>query len=130
VEEVSVGDNPTDVYLGTFYKSDGITPTDTWKRRGVTEAIPLLGIMGQEVLRIQQSPATVFDGDVFGFFDSLSTITIDGVPGTFLPINYGYDTILNKITAKFLRIFNGELTDIEYKITLDYGKVVKPTIKG
>ena len=130
VVEVSVGDNETDTYLGTFYKADTTTPTNTWNRIGKTESYPLLGIMGMEVLRMSPSPAIVFDGDVFGYLDYLSVVSINGLTGVFLPINYSYDTILNKITCKFIRIFNGELADIDYKITSDYGNVVKPTIKG
>ena len=37
-KKVNVGDNPSDIYYGTIYKADATTPTETWFRKGVTEA--------------------------------------------------------------------------------------------
>lgn len=130
VTEVTTGDNIADVFLGTMYKADQTTPTSTWNRIGVSESYPILGIMGYETMRMSQSPAHVFTGDVFGYFDNLSTIAIDSITGIFLPIEYRYNTVDNLINCKFIRIFNSELADVEYNITLDRGEVVKPTIKG
>lgn len=130
VKEVYTGDNETESYIGALYKVDALTTTMTWFRKGITEEIPILGIMGQEILRMSQNPARKFTGDVFGFYDYLSVVTIDGLDGVFMPISYNYDTLNNTITAELLQIFNDELADIDYSITYDYGNVVTPTIKG
>jgi len=36
----------------------------------------------------------------------------------------------NIVSAIFKQIYGGELTDIDYEKTFDYGETVKPTIKG
>jgi hypothetical protein len=130
IKEVATGDNPSDVYEGTIYKTDEITPTETWNRKGVVESKPILQIMGEETMRMSQLPARVFSGDVFGYFNYLSTVTIDGVDGIFEPIKYRYDTKANVIAAEFRQMYANELTDIDYEKTFDYGNTVKPTIIG
>jgi hypothetical protein len=130
VEEVYNGDNPSGIYIGTIYKADQSTPTSTWNRVGVVEEKPLLQLMGEETLRANANTSRVFSGDVYGYFDYLSRVTIDGLTGIFIPIEYSYDTKNNVISATFKQLYGAELTDINYEVTLDYGKTVKPTIKG
>ena len=130
VKTVATGDNVADIYEGTIYKSDASTPTETWKRKDVTEAKPLLQIMGEETLRMSQLPARVFSGDVFGYFNYMSVVDINGLNSKFMPISYVYDTKNNIINAEFKQIYGSELTDIDYKKTKDFGSTVKPTIKG
>ena len=130
VIEVAQGDNASDAYMGTIYTSNETTPTGSWNRHGVTESIPIIRLMGEEILRLNQSTARVFSGSVFGFFDFLSTVTINGFTGVFVPTKYSYDTKNNLISAEFKQIFGAELTDIDYESAYDYGNVVKPTIKG
>jgi hypothetical protein len=55
-------------------------------------------------------------------------IDIDGVTGKFMPIQYNFDTKNNITSLKSLELFGDELTDIDYKFTLDFGNTVKPTI--
>lgn len=130
VKDVATGDNTSDIYEGTIYKNDSLTPTETWNREGVVEEKPLLQIMGEETLRINQLPSRVFTGDLYGFFDYLSVVDIDGLDGVFMPIKYRYDTQNNIISCDFKQIYGDELIDIDYKKTFDYGNTVKPTIKG
>ena len=130
IKEVATGDNPSDIYEGTLYKSDSVTPTETWLRKGIVESKPLLQIMGEETLRMSQSISRVFSGDVFGHFNYMSVVTINGLSGKFMVIAYDYDTKSNIVSAIFKQIYGGELTDIDYEKTFDYGETVKPTIKG
>jgi len=130
VREVLTGDNPEENYEGAIYKNDANTTTSTWFRKGKTEAFEILRIMGEETLRINSNTHRVFSGDVFGHFYYMSIVTLDGLDGLFMTIEYSYDTMDNIINAKFMQIFGAELTDIDYKLTFDYGKTVKPTIKG
>lgn len=130
IKEVFTGDTASDNYVGTLYKADGNTPTETWFRSGITEAKPILQVMGEETLRLNASVSRVFVGDVFGFFDYLSRVTIDGLTGIFMPIKYSYDTKANVITAEFRQIYGSELIDIDYQLTYDYGETVNPTITG
>ena len=130
-KEVATGDNEADIYEGTIYKTNSLTPTDFWSRKGfeLTDIDkPLLQIMGEETLRMSQLPARVFSGSVFGYYNYLSVITIDGLSGVYMPIKYNYDTKNNIITSDFRQIYGDELVDIDYKKTFDYGNTVKPTI--
>ncbi len=128
--EVFTGDDPTDIYLGTLYKTDGITPTDTWYRKGVTEAVSILELMGSETMRMNANTMRIFSGDVYGYFNYLSVITIDGRTGKFGVTKYSYDTKSNIISAEFKQMFGDELTDLNVDEEFDYGNVVEPTIRG
>lgn len=129
-KQVLTGDSNLDIYEGTLYKADGITPTSTWYRKGITEAEPILSIMGAETMRMNANTMRIFSGDIFGYFNYLSVVTIDGRVGKFGVTKYSYDTYNNIISATFKQMFADELTDLDIQKTLDYGTVVEPTIKG
>jgi hypothetical protein len=117
--------------IGSFYKEDLETFTETWNRKGKTEALPILGISAMDDLRIQSSPIKVFSGSVFGEIPYMSVVTIDNVTGLFMPVEWDYDIRLNKSTIKFMQFYNFDLADISYEVSPDYGNsTVKPTIVG
>ena len=129
-KEVFNGDNVSDIYIGTIYKADETTPTETWFRKGFTEDKPLLQIMGEETLRMSASPAIIFSGSIYGYIPYFSVVSIDGISGVFMFIEYSYDTLANMITCKMIQLYGSELDDIDYQTNPDYGKTVKPTIIG
>lgn len=129
-KQVNNGDNPSDIYYGTIYKTDGTTPTETWFRKGVTESIPLLQLMGEETLRLSQSTSREFTGDVYGYVEPLSVVTINNISGIYVIKACSNNTVTNVANCIFSQIFSGELTDIAYEKTIDYGNTVKPTIRG
>ena len=128
--EVSTGDNITDLYVGTLYKTDATTPTETWYRNGFIEAKPILQIMGEEAMRISQLPTRVYQGNIFGYLDILSLITINNVAGKFMIIEYSLDTKSNITSLTLRQVLGDELTDLDYQKSIDYGNTVKPTIEG
>jgi hypothetical protein len=128
--EVFNGDNVEDRYVGTIYKNDEETTTSTWFRKDIVEELPLLRIMGEEVLRINANPSKIFSGDVFGFVSFFSVISIDGLTGKYFPIECNYNALNNTTSLKLVEVFTDELLDINYSLTYDYGNVVEPTIKG
>jgi hypothetical protein len=128
--KVNNGDNPSDLYYGTIYKTDGTTPTSTWFRKGITETKAILQLMGGETLRLSANTAKEFSGDVFGYIPFLSITAINGVGSDFVILEYNYDSTRNITSVKFIEIFSEELTDISYELTYDYGNTVKPTIIG
>lgn len=129
-DEVNVGDNPSDLYLGTIYKTDDTTPTSLWNRKGITEELPILQIKGEELLRLNAKTSKIFSGDCYGYIPYLSMISINNREGCFIPIKYTYNTKTNITQLSSKEIFGDELTDINYELTYDYGNVVEPTIKG
>ena len=128
--EVFTGDSDLDIYEGTLYKADGTTPTETWYRKGVTEAVPILELMGSETMRMNQNTMRIFSGDVFGYFNYLSIINLDQRSGKYGVTKYSYDTKNNIISVEVKQMFADELTDLTSEKTLDYGNVVEPTIRG
>ena len=134
-KEVFNGDNDSDIYVGTIYKSDETTPTETWTR-GDHVFKPILQIMGEERMKMYAKPLRVFSGDVFGYIDYLCVISIDGLDNVlFMPIEYDYNAETNITKLKLKQILNNQLpdstySDIDYQLTFDYGNVVEPTIKG
>lgn len=128
--EVFVGDNPSEIYVGTIYENDESTPTSIWNRKGITEEFVLLRIMCEEHLRLNQLNTKLFSGDIYGYIPMLSVVNINNVSGKFMFIEYSYDTKNNTISGILKEIHGGELTDIDYQLTFDYGNVVRPTIKG
>ena len=132
-KKVFNGDNPSDIYIGTIYESDESTPTEKWNR-GDIRKIPLLRYAGEERMAMYSKPLRVFTGDVFGYVDYLSVITIDGFPNVrFMAIEHKYDALTNITSLKLKEILNDaggvDYTDIDYTLTYDYGNVVEPTIK-
>ena len=129
-KEVFTGDSSLDVYVGTLYKNDGTTPTETWTRDSVTDSVPILEIMGGETMRMGANTTRLFSGDIYGFFDYTSLVTIDGKSGVYGVTQYSYDTKSNIISVEFRQLFGDELTDLSTDKQIDYGNVVEPTIKG
>ena len=137
VKEVFNGDNPSDSFFGTIYEGDQTTPTEFWYRNELfLRFIPLLQIMGEERMTMYAKPLRVFSGDVYGYIDYLSVISIDGINNVlFMPIEYDYDALTNTTKLKLKQILNDPLitsldNKIDYELTFDYGNVVEPTIKG
>ena len=133
-KEVFNGDNPSDIYIGTIYESDETTPTEKWRRLINVREIPLLRYAGEERMAMYSKPLRVFTGDVFGYVDYLSVITIDGFPNVrFMAIEHKYDALANITSLKLKEILNDaggtNYTDVDYTLTYDYGNVVEPTIK-
>jgi hypothetical protein len=122
------GDNPSIVYLGAIYKEDSVSVTDLWTRNGYVELKPILRISAEDELRMCQKPAKIFSGFFLGYYPYISVLEINNIPGKLMPIEYSYDTFSNIGTHKLLQLYSDELTDIDYKLTLDYGSTVKPTI--
>ena len=86
--------------------------------------------MGSETMRMNANTMRIFSGDIYGYFNYLSVITIDGRTGKFGVTKYSYDTKSNIISAEFKQMFGDELTDLDVEKQLDYGNVVEPTIRG
>ena len=126
--ELFNGDSPSLIYEGAIYKANQTSRTNFWFRKFKSENKAILQIVGEDILRMSQKPQKLFTGDVYGFLPYLSVVTIDNVEGKFMPIEWSFDSKANITTVKLLEAFNGELTDIDYKYTLDYGNTVKPTI--
>ena len=129
-KEVFTGDSFFDIYEGSLYKNDGVTPTETWARNGITESVSILVIMGGEMMRMNANTVRIFSGDIYGFFDYMSVVTIDGKSGVYGVTKYSYDTKQNIISVELQQLYGDELADLTFDEVLDYGKVVEPTIKG
>ena len=130
-KKVFNADNPADIYIGTVYKADGTTPTDSWTRFGASETKYILQIMGEERMKMYSKPLQVYSGDVYGYFNYLSIVTINNLTGKFMPTRYNYDAFTNVTSLELTEVLNTDIiSDIIYEITFDYGNVVEPTIKG
>jgi hypothetical protein len=131
IKKVFNADNPADIYVGTIYKADETTPTDSWTRFGASETKPILQIMGEERMKMYSKPLQVYKGDVYGYFNYLSLVTINGLTGKFMPTSYKYNALENTTSLELTEVLNTDiLSDVDYEVTFDYGNVVEPTIKG
>lgn len=126
--EIFNGDSPSLIYEGAIYKEDQNSRTQYWFRSQRSESKPILQIAGEDILRMSQKPAKIFTGDIYGFMPYLSVISINNLEGKFSPIEWSFNAKDNITSVKLLEVFNEELSDIDYKYTLDYGNTVKPTI--
>lgn len=138
-KEVFNGDSPSELYVGTIYKADGITPTENWNLLDYSPlnlTKPILYIMGIERMLMYARPLKVFKGDVYGFIDFLSVVSIDNIDGLFMPIEYSYDALRNITTLKMKEILSnpeliGNFSDIEYNFQINNeNEVVEPTINN
>ena len=129
-KEVFTGDDNQDIFLGTLYKADGVTPTETWYRKGVTEEVKIVQLMGSDTMRMNANTIKIYSGDIYGYFSYFSLISIDQRDGKYGVTKYSYNTKENIISAEFRQLHGAELDDLDIKENPDYGNVVKPTIKG
>ena len=131
IKTVFNGDNESDTYVGAIYKADEINTTELWTRFGAAETKPLLQIMGEERMKMYSKPLQVYKGDVYGYFNYLSLVTINGLTGKFMPTTYSYNALSNITSLELTEVLNTDiLSDVLYELTFDYGNVVEPTIKG
>ena len=130
--EVFNGDASTDFFIGNIYKEDGTTQTATWNRKGGSEDLPILHLLGSDLMRLQQENALLFEGDVKGFVDYFSIVQIDGFDGLFTIMGYNYQAKEDITNLQLKRFFGDPITnlDIGDSPVNDYGNTVKPTIKG
>lgn len=127
-KEIFNGDNNDTLFAGAIFKADGISLTSLWNRKNFVESKPILRICAEDVLRINQRPMQIFSGGVYGFIPYLSVVAINNLDGVFMPIEYNYNTFNNISEIRFLQLLSGDIPDITYKYTFDYGETVKPTI--
>jgi len=120
----------TSLLIGSLYKADQTTLTETWNRQGFTENKPILLISAEDDLRVQRNAIKIFSGDIFGKLNYVSLININGLLGKFMFTNYRYNLNTNILSAKLTQLYQDEVGDIESQITPDYGNTIKPTIKG
>ena len=128
-KQIFNADIPSDLYDGTIYQSDTITPTESWSRTGDEIQIPILRIMGEDTMSMFQSPSVEFKGDIYGFIPYMSRIIINNNEGIYIPIEYEYNIQTNITSLKLRQIFGVLGTDIDYNFDYDYGNVVDPTIR-
>ena len=114
-KEVFTGDSFFDIYEGSLYKNDGITPTETWARDGITESVSILVIMGGEMMRMNASTVRIFSGDIYGFFDYMSVVSIDGKSGLYGVTKYSYDTKQNIISVELTQLYGDELLGFNFR---------------
>ena len=82
-------------------------------------------------MKMYSKPLQVYSGDVYGYFNYLSIVTINNLTGKFMPTRYNYDAFTNVTSLELTEVLNTDIiSDIIYEITFDYGNVVEPTIKG
>ena len=79
-------------------------------------------------MRIQQKPTKTFTGDFYGYLPYLSIIEINNISGLFMFIEHSYDTDNNITKGKLQQFYTNEVSDLQYLLTFDYGKTVKPSI--
>ena len=131
IKKVFNGDNASQIYFGTIYKADQTTTTENWTRYGASETKPILQIMGEERMKMYAKPLQVFTGDIYGYFNYVSLVSINGLTGKFMPTRYQYNAIDNTTSLVLTEVLNTDIiSDVDYIKTFDYGNVVEPTIKG
>ena len=127
-QEVYNGDSIDDVFEGAIYKSDKTSLTTIWTRKGRLEEKAILQISAEDDMRIQQKPTKTFTGDFYGYLPYLSIIEINNISGLFMFIEHSYDTDNNITKGKLQQFYTNEVSDLQYLLTFDYGKTVKPSI--
>lgn len=129
-QEVFNGDSINDIFDGAIYKSDQVSLTTLWTRKGKLEEKFLLRISAEDDMRIQQKSIKTFTGDFYGEVPYLSIIEINNISGLFMFIEHNYDTDSNITKGKLQQFYTNEVADLEYNLTFDYGKTVKPSIRS
>jgi hypothetical protein len=123
------GDDESDFYLGTIFKTDQSTPTVDWVRRGYTEfGRPFLRVAVEEIQRMYALPFVKFEGSIANYFNPLSRFTINLINGKFMPTGLSYDLQANICKTTLTRVSNADVL-MEYTIKPDYGETKKVLVK-
>ena len=132
VKKLYNGDVANGKHYATIYENDQVTETTFWHRKGINESKNLLRINVEDRLKMNYQPRQIFQGDFYGYIPFFSTLAINNINGLFFIIDYVYNSKTNITSIKCLELLNEDLNeeDVIYSSTLDYGNVVKPTIKG
>lgn len=135
VIEISVGDNFSDVYLGALYKQDKDTNTDFWQTIYTPNDIvgnqPILQILAEYIALHKRQPLYSVTGDAFGYFEYLQIFEFPLIPDRkFMITAYNFNTKTNIGSYSFVELKVGSTFGLTYEYSLDYGNVVRPTIKG
>lgn len=122
------GDSVSDLFVGTIYKSDADSPTETWYREGRTESKELLEINAEDNLRLSPRPMLIFEGDIYGYIPYLSLVSINNITGLLQPIKYSFqtDTCVLQLSSK--EFSNEYLEDFSVEIKDNYGNETQVTI--
>lgn len=91
---------------------------------------PILEIMGSETMRMTAKTMRIFSGDVFGYFDYLSRVSIDQRAGKYGVTKYSYDTYNNVISMEIKQMYGTVLNDLSVDTEIETDNVVEPTIRG
>lgn len=135
VIEVSVGDVPSDIYIGALYQADGSTNTALWGTaflpNDVAPSQALLDVLCEQIALYRRDPSCIIKGDVFGNFTIDSVFEFDLVAGRdFMLTYYEYDTVNNVVSAEWMELKRGSSFGLTYSFELDFGNAGKPTVTG
>ena len=144
-ENVYVGDNGSDIYIGGI-EDNTEANTVFWSKKvvngqiNVAQQLPLLEWMVRDRLQISSGNALTFSGGIYGYLPYLGITTIDNVvtetepptPHKFMTTKYTYNLALNITSVEFQRVFD-QIIDNDMKTTgrvLEGVTVVRPSVVG
>src|SRR5690606_27611454 len=107
VIEVSTGESKYDAYLGTMFRTDGVTPTNGFRRDPDQPLLPFLTIAAEDILYQHGFPMTRYEGSILGYFPVLSRFNINMLPGKYMPVKLSYD-FKNNVVNSTLNQVNAE----------------------
>lgn len=105
--EVSTGESLYPAYIGTIFQSDQETPTDKFKSVWDTVYYPFLTLAAKDILFQHGRPMTRYEGSILGYFPILSRLTINDLPGVYMPVKLSYD-FKNNIVNSSLNEVNAD----------------------
>lgn len=105
--EVATGESKYEAYLGTMFRTDGVTPTNGFRRYSDEPLLPFLTIAAEDILYQHGFPMTRYEGSILGYFPVLSRFTINMLPGKYMPVKLSYD-FKNNVVNSTLNQVNAE----------------------
>lgn len=128
--DVLNGDMPSDAYEGVIELLDGRN-TRHWDR--LYSSIPDASLLQLAVVSAVQLTGTTrisFEGDVFGYIRLFSFITINNVPGIFMPYEWSYNAATNVTMLRMIQLNVAQDDPYEYERMIDYTDATRPKIKA
>lgn len=135
--EINVGDNVSDLYLGALYERDENTNTFNWSNFLIPSISgTLLTMLSQIILSFWSKNRIIFEGDMYGHIKPTQIYNIENslIGGVqylnYLPSRISYNTKTNVSQCVFKELGVPAGVNINTEVSIDYGNVQKPTIKG
>src|SRR5699024_2809472 len=97
-----------------------VTPTNGFRSVGDIDYIPFLTLAARDILFQHGRPMTRYEGSILGYFPILSRLTINQLPGVYMPVKLSYDFKNNIVNSSLNEVNADPVPHVGLPIVYEY----------